>query len=361
MTCFATGDAFFGFPAPRDDRLATAPSKEPETATIHVRRAVRLYQEERYEEAVVAVEAALAELPDAPAANADRREKLLSMMRLAKAKALVAGYRDQLDEVKDEAMRRKVIEGLVVTQVYGTVWQGENGERRKTSTGGNVSVGSTFYVRKESGLEMISEDGGKIRSVESSVFSFMGDRSIRLNEGSILIHLTKDAQAFRVDGPLVGVNLRSDKASTALLSVTTSGGLKIISNERDLLAGLSNEVQIKLRPGELAFALPEPQGFSRKMDVELSTILMTADLLTGFEEPVPFSRSLRLAAAMQARRIKGRFRAVVGDVRTDDKFQVKVIDEDEEEEKEETDAKPEKKRGFFRFFRGLGGRDRDKR
>jgi hypothetical protein len=141
--------------------------------------------------------------------------------------------------------------------------------------------------------------------------------------------------------------------------VTTTGGLKLIANERDMTVAL-NKKEMKLRPGELVFALPEPQGFSRTMDVELSTILMTADLLAGFEEPVPFSRSLRLAAAMQARRIKGRFRAVVGDVESSDNFQVKVIEKEDAEEDLKKDEKPEKQRGSSGFLRGFGNRNRDK-
>ncbi len=355
----ATGDSFFGFPTPRDDRLAFAPAKEPKDVSILARRVVKLYQEKRFKETVVMVEETLTELPDV-AVNEAIREKLLSMRRLAKAKMIVATYRDQLKEIKEETLRRKMIAGLVITQTYGTVLQRESEERREATAGGSVFLGTTFFVRKESGLEITSENGEMIRSVDSSVFSFTGNRSVRVNEGSILLHLPKGSPPFRMDGPLAGVTIESDKASTALVSVTTSGGLKIIANERDLKASLAKGVEIKLRPGELAFALPEPQGFSRKMDVELSTILMTADLLTGFEEPVPFSRNLRLAATMQARRIKGRFRAVVGDVKTADEFEVKVIDKDDQEKEAEKSAKPEKKRGISRFFRGIRGRGPNK-
>ena len=155
------------------------------------------------------------------------------------------------------------------------------------------------------------------------------------------------------------MKLSPEKASTVLVSVTTSGGLKIIANERDLMVS-SKDQELKLRPGELIFALPEQQVLSRKMDVELTTILMTADLLTGFEEPVPFSRSLRLAAAMQARRIKGRYRAVVGDVESEGNFQVKVIEDEESEDEAEKDEETKKKGGISRFFSGFGNKSKDK-
>ncbi|MGE4550033.1 MAG: tetratricopeptide repeat protein, partial [Opitutales bacterium] len=228
VSCVATGDSFFGFPAPRDGQLTEVPTKEPKTATVHVRRAARLYQEERYEEAVTAVEAALAELPDVPQ-NGELREKLLSMHRLARAKALLANYRERINEIEDASIRRQALPGLVVTQTYGTVWQSDDGKRRKVLLGGNVTAKTTFFVRGESGLEITSERGGMIRAVDSSAFTFSADRCVRLNEGSILLHLPKDSQPFQVDGPLAGVTIESKKASTALLSVTTSGGLKIIA------------------------------------------------------------------------------------------------------------------------------------
>ncbi len=350
----ATGDSFFGFPSPRDVHLTQAPAQDPKTAEVYVREAVRLYQEERFKETVVAIEAALVELPD-NSGNEERRELLISMLRLAKAKVLLANYREQIENIEDNAIRRKALPGLFVTQTYGTVWQSDDGKRRKVLVGGNVPAKTTFFIRGKSGLEITSEGGGMIRSVDSSAFTFVGERCVRLNEGSILLHLPKQVAPFRVEGPLVEVDCSSAKASTILISVTVSGGLKLIANERDIMVNL-NEKEMKLKPGELVFALPEPQGFSRTMDVELSTILMTADLLAGFEEPVPFSRSLRLAAAMQARRIKGRFRAVVGDVETSDNFQVKVIEKDEPEEDEVKEEKPENKRGPSRFQRGFGNR-----
>ena len=351
-SCTATSEALVGGASTEKTPLSVSgDKKEPETSVAQTQDASQLYQEKRYQEVVLLIEAELKDLPDVPE-NAERREKFLSMLRLAKAKLLLARYQGQLNEIKEKALRSKEIAGLVITQTYGTIWRSEYQERRKASTGGSVYLGSTFFVREKSGLEITSEDGEMIRAVDSSVFSFFGNRGIRLNEGTFLLHLPKGAESFRVEAPLAEATFWSKKASTALISVTTSGGLKIIANERDLTVTLSKGGETKLRPGELVFALPEPQGLSRKMDVELSTIIMTANLLTGFEEPVPFNSSLRLAAAIQAQRIKGRFRAVVGDVKTDDDFQVKVVPEDEE-------AEPDKKGGLSKFFQGILGRDQN--
>lgn len=327
----------------RDDSSVSEGSKQSGTANERVRRAAKFYQEQRFDETVVELEGALKALPELPA-NLDRREQLLSMLRLAKAKVLLSRYRERIKEVEADAIRRKQIAEYTITQSYGTVWESFEGKQVKTVIGESVTKEAIYFVRKESGLEITSEDGTMIRSVDSSSFSFSGAGAIDLNEGALLLHLPKSSTPFRVNGPLAGLTVHSKKASTALFSVTTSGGLKIISNERDMLIGsIAEDLEVKLQPGELVFALPDPQGLSRKMNVELSTILLTSNLLNGFEDPVPFSRSLRLAAMIQARRIKGRFRAVVGDVKSGDNFEVKVIEDKDKEEKEEDDqdAKPE--------------------
>ena len=80
-------------------------------------------------------------------------------------------------------------------------------------------------------------------------------------------------------------------------------------------------------PGELTFALPE--GFSRKMNVELSTLMVTANLITAFGEPPSYMKKLRQQAMLQAMRTNKRFRTVVGDVKGNENFELKVLREEE--------------------------------
>ena len=101
------------------------------------------------------------------------------------------------------------------------------------------------------------------------------------------------------------------------------------------MIGLLGEVELrrsgedlqKLRPGQLIFVLPK--GYSRKMYVELSTLIATADLPTAFEEPPSYYKRLKTEALVQALRTKRRFRTVVGDVKGRDSFEMKVLREDE--------------------------------
>ena len=63
------------------------------------------------------------------------------------------------------------------------------------------------------------------------------------------------------------------------------------------------------------------------MSVELSTLMVTSKLITGFEEPPIFHKKLKQQALIQALRTKKRFRTVVGDAKTNSDFQIKVLEE----------------------------------
>ena len=77
-------------------------------------------------------------LPELPA-NLESREQLLSMLRLAKAKVLLARYRERIKVVEADAIRRKQIPEYTITQSYGTVWQSFEGKQGNAVIGENVT------------------------------------------------------------------------------------------------------------------------------------------------------------------------------------------------------------------------------
>jgi hypothetical protein len=112
-----------------------------------------------------------------------------------------------------------------------------------------------------------------------------------------------------------------------MIGITTNGGLKMISLLGEVELRRTGENLLKLRPGQLVFVLPK--GYSRKMYIELSTLIATANLLTIFEEPPLYYKRLKTEALVQALRTKRRFRTVVGDVKGRDSFEMKVLQEDQ--------------------------------
>ena len=87
-----------------------------------------------------------------------------------------------------------------------------------------------------------------------------------------------------------------------------------------------NDREEEILPGQLVFCLPEE--FSRKMDVELETLMITSKLLNSFPNPVVFHKKLKQQALLQALRTKNRYRSTVGDVRGNKNFEVNVFPED---------------------------------
>jgi hypothetical protein len=58
-------------------------------------------------------------------------------------------------------------------------------------------------------------------------------------------------------------------------------------------------------------------------------LVQTAALIRDFEEPLPFLEAMMRDARHQNRRIRNRYRALVGDAKNDQEFELKIIEEEE--------------------------------
>ena len=63
------------------------------------------------------------------------------------------------------------------------------------------------------------------------------------------------------------------------------------------------------------------------MSLELSTLMVTSNLLTKFESPPVFYKKLRQQAMLQALKTRKRYKTVIGDVKDRENFQIKVLEE----------------------------------
>ena len=63
------------------------------------------------------------------------------------------------------------------------------------------------------------------------------------------------------------------------------------------------------------------------MSIELSTLMVTSKLITAFGKPLPFVNKLKQQAMMQALRTRKRYRTVVGDVKSNSDFEIRVLDQ----------------------------------
>ena len=176
-------------------------------------------------------------------------------------------------------------------------------------------------------MQLPGKENLTLRAVHACSFSLPSRDALRIHSGAYALRADEDDAKLRLEAPFAELELTSDDPFAVMFGVTTNGGLKLISLLGEAQLRRPGEKTLKLRPGQLVFVLPK--GYSRKMYVELSTLITTADLLTAFEEPPTYYKRLKTEALAQALRTRRRYRTVVGDVKGTESFEVKVLREDE--------------------------------
>ena len=253
------------------------------------------------------------------------------VIKITKGRALVARFQSgklkSLGDPNQLLPLDKEPNDFLITQAFGTVlarqiWEKRDALRARQTLGN----GRRVTVLPNGGIELTprNENGISLRTIKAASFELSKDNQISLHSGSFVLHSVAASSKVHLDSPLSEIRLFSSTPFAFMVGVTTNGGMKVIGLLGEIMIR-SGTNSIELLPGELVFALPE--GFSRKMNVELSTLIVTSNLLTDFEDPPTFLKKLRQQAMMQALRTKKRFRTVVGDVKGADNFELKVLKE----------------------------------
>lgn len=291
--------------------------------------ALRLSEVGKYDEAIRSLNMGLGLLKES-STDHSLRKKIESEIKIAKGKFLLSRY-DKIRRKKEPENTtlplRDEDRNFLVSQVFGRVssrqvWE----DRSEIQIGDPVGFGRRLTTFPNSGIEIRSfpQDFLFLRTVDASTIQFKGYNEILINSGSILIGAYARNFSMGIKSPNTKLSISSTEPFAIMLGVTTNGGIKIIS----LLGRVTidcREDNLIFSPGDLCFGLPD--GLSRKMSIELSTLMVTSKLITGFEKPLPFMKRINQQAMMQALRTKQRFRTVVGDVKGTRDFEIKVIEE----------------------------------
>ena len=216
-------------------------------------------------------------------------------------------------------------ERFFVTQQQGThVLRGVPG-LGALGNGQPVPFGGKLFVREDSGIELRLRSGEIIRLGSLTNAGIDEARLLQLHKGAILLSLPKKSKPYRVSSPLSELKISGEGA--VMLGITQSGGFKAVGIYGGVRLDLDN-ASMELGAGELVFIFTGGSGFSRKVDVELATIVQSATLIRDFEQPLPFLEEMMTAARRQNRLIRDRYRALVGDAKTDKEFELKIIKDD---------------------------------
>ena len=251
-------------------------------------------------------------------------------IRIAKGRSLVARYQNRsgLKIIqKDELLPlSQEPEDILVTQRFGTVLAREVWQPKEIqSIGEFVGIGRRLTILPQAGVELYFGDASKfsLRSVDAASFAMPEKNVFDLHSGSFVVSSNGNGNSATIKSPLSTVQVSCDTPFALMIGITTNGGIKFIALVGECKLEQEKLASSVLSPGDLVFALPE--GFSRKMSVELSTLMVTSKLMTGFDDPPVYLKKLRQQAMIQALRTRKRYKAVVGDAKNSDDFEIKVL------------------------------------
>jgi hypothetical protein len=255
-------------------------------------------------------------------------------IRITKGRSLVARYQNRsglkVFESDEPLPLSEETEEILVTQRFGTVlarqiWQ----PKEIKEAGESIGIGRRLTVLPEAGVELYFGDVSKysLRCVDAASFAIPESKIFDLHSGSFVISSNGNDNSATIKSPLSSFKVSCESPFALMIGITTNGGLKIIALLGECILEQEMLSSSILSPGELIFALPE--GFSRKMSVELSTLMVTSKLMTAFEDPPVYHKKLRQQAMIQALRTRKRYKAVVGDAKNTKDFEIKVLNPDQ--------------------------------
>ncbi len=219
----------------------------------------------------------------------------------------------------------------VIMQNFGEVTLHQKWVPRKVGDGLRYfGTGRKITVFPKSGIEVheSESDNQIVRVMGPAGFLAKDNGSWELYSGIFLFSgKASGPDDLIIDFPLGSVSARSAGKYSFILEITTNGGCKLIGLVGNVHFILQNNLQIKIMPGELAFVMKEK--WSRKMNVELTTLMASSYLFSGFQDPPAWSKNMRQQALIQALRTKKHYRALVGDAKTLEEFEVRILEEDE--------------------------------
>lgn len=254
-------------------------------------------------------------------------------IRIAKGRSLVARYQNRsgLKIIEKDELRPlgEEPDEILVSQRFGTILAREVWHPKEIERDGEfIGIGRRLTVLPEAGVELYFGDASKfsLRSVDAGSFALPENKVFDLHSGSFVISSSGNGNRATIKSPLSTIQIGCQSPFALMIGVTTNGGLKVIALLGECELEQEKLAPFMLSPGELVFALPE--GFSRKMSVELSTLMVTSRLMTGFDDPPVYFKKLRQQAMIQALRTRKRYKAVVGDAKNSKDFEIKVLKPD---------------------------------
>ena len=200
--------------------------------------------------------------------------------------------------------------------------QGKAVSRADEYAGTLLLKGQAAQTRPAMQMELRGTTGEIVRLGDSTHFSLLHDRQVRLKKGTALLYIPPNDSAFRVHGPTNVLTLH--RSGTVMLQATTNGGLKVIALHGNLHMELPTG-SAELKPGQLYFIIPQSSILGKKLHVNLALLLKTSSLWTDFRPSLPTKRKIESAAFRQSFFTTRKTPLYVGDAKSSGDFDLLLV------------------------------------
>ena len=208
---------------------------------------------------------------------------------------------------------------LITSQGEGGLVHGENSPKEKLEKATFLPKNSRISIRPRSGIETLSS-GFQFRFGSGTQFTIDEDIT-HLHSGSLLLNSRNIENQINIRAPETSVSISG--SGCCLLEVETNGGLKMVGVLGRLQIKISDANQRNdLIPGELLFALPGEKGFGPKLNINLSKLIESSYLISGFPNLPSFEDSLEVITRAQLDSIEKKYGAKVGGAKKIDSFEI---------------------------------------
>ena len=209
---------------------------------------------------------------------------------------------------------------LVISSIMdGAYYLNPSSQKEAVSDASFIRKNSTVSVRPRSGLETFATNF-LFRYGSSTKFS-CAPNYVEIHEGGIMVQSRNINSSLNMESPEVSSKIKG--SGTLLAEVETNGGMKLIGVLGTFrIFSNNNDKGITLLPGELVFVLPGDRGFGPKVQVNLSKLISSSFLLSGFNNSSSFQASLTTTAQAQKAATGKVYAAEVGDSVQSNSFQI---------------------------------------
>ena len=305
-------------------------------AQLHFKQGNLALENKKYNEAIAWYEKASHHCQQLSPHDQNLSQQIRSQVKQTKAKSLIDHFNPSTD--RNDAVEAELLPSTLeakdfhIIQHFGDIVLSRKWATKKLLKQDSfLGVGRKLTIHPQAGLEMRAKHTDLVlRTIGPSGFILEPGNLLYISSGIYFLASRNDERnPLLIEFPLGKLKVISKGKYAFFLEITTNGGCKVIGLTGEPEFILTQDETEQLLPGELTFVTGD--GFSRKMNIELSTFIASSTLMSAFEEPPGFARKLRQNALIQAIRTKKHFRVLVGDAKNEKDFEIKILNESSED------------------------------